>query len=214
MSAARAGQAAARAAGAQVPAARRDTDEVEADVRIIAATNRDLGEDGATGTFREDLFYRLNVDPDRLPPLRERREDIPLLAEPLRRRFATEMGKPLSGRSPDEAVMPASPRTTGPGNIRELENAIERAVALERSRSILSRACPSSCSAQPSPPRVRPCRRNFPGNGFDSSSTSSTSSGRTSPRRSARRRRQGEGRGAARDEVQVVQHARKRYNLK
>jgi two-component system response regulator PilR (NtrC family) len=105
------------------------TDEVEVDVRVIAATNRPLEAMVRERRFREDLFYRLNVIPINVPPLRERREDIPLLAEHFLRAFAREMGKDVTGFAP--AVLDRLTAHGWPGNVRELENAIERAVALE-----------------------------------------------------------------------------------
>ena len=116
------------------------TEEVEADIRVIAATNRDLSKMVAAGEFREDLFYRINVIPMRLPALRERVEDIPFLAEHFVTRFAEQMGKGINGISGDAlACLKAYP---WPGNIRELENAVERAVALERTPKILTESLP------------------------------------------------------------------------
>jgi len=118
------------------------TDEVEADLRIIAATNKDLARLVAEGQFREDLFYRINVIPIRLPALRERTEDIPLLAEHFLARFAEQMGKSVAGIS--GAAVAAMKAYAWPGNIRELENAMERAVALETTPSILAESLPDS----------------------------------------------------------------------
>jgi two-component system, NtrC family, response regulator PilR len=116
------------------------TEEVDADIRVIAATNRDLSKMVAGGGFREDLFYRINVIPMRLPALRERVEDIPFLAEHFVGRFAQQMGKRITGISGDAlACLKAYP---WPGNIRELENAVERAVALERTPAILVDSLP------------------------------------------------------------------------
>jgi two-component system, NtrC family, response regulator PilR len=116
------------------------TEEVDADIRIIAATNRDLTKMVAEARFREDLFYRINVIPLRLPPLRDRRDDIPLLAEHFAARFAGQMGKKIAGISGGAmSLLQAYP---WPGNIRELENAMERAVALERTPSILPESLP------------------------------------------------------------------------
>jgi len=118
------------------------TDEVEADIRIIAATNRDLSKMVAEGRFREDLFYRINVIPLRLPSLRERREDIPAIAEHFVTRFAQQMGKDISGISGE--AMACLKGYAWPGNVRELENAMERAVALERSATILTESLPEA----------------------------------------------------------------------
>jgi two-component system response regulator HydG len=106
------------------------TGPVRVDVRIVAATNKDLQQLVATGSFREDLFYRLAVFPVRLPPLRERREDIPLLAATFLRRLAEKNGKRLTGFSP--AALAALEAAPWPGNVRELLHAIERAVILAR----------------------------------------------------------------------------------
>jgi two-component system response regulator PilR (NtrC family) len=108
--------------------------EVPIDVRVLAATNRDVEADVAAGKFRQDLYYRLNVIRVELPPLRDRREDIAPLTERLVRRFAREMSKDLIGVTPD--ALRALERYAFPGNVRELENVIERAVALAGSRSI------------------------------------------------------------------------------
>jgi two-component system response regulator PilR (NtrC family) len=118
------------------------TEEVEADIRIIAATNRDLSRMVAEGQFREDLFYRINVIPVRLPALRERSEDIPLVAEHFVARFSEQMGKPVTGIS--AAALDAMCAYAWPGNIRELENAMERAVALERTPTILLESLPDA----------------------------------------------------------------------
>jgi two-component system response regulator PilR (NtrC family) len=105
------------------------TDEVAANIRVIAATNRDLAAMVGEGQFREDLFWRLNVIPIRLPALRERADDVPIIAEHFLSKFTQEMGKSLQGFTADAtAALTAYP---WPGNVRELENVVERAVALE-----------------------------------------------------------------------------------
>ncbi|MCC7125935.1 MAG: sigma-54-dependent Fis family transcriptional regulator [Acidobacteria bacterium] len=100
----------------------------QVDVRVIAATNRDLRLLVADGKFQEDLYYRLNVIPITLPPLRDRREDVPLLVDHFVRRFAESLGKRIDGVDP--AVVVELQRYDWPGNVRELENTIERAVVL------------------------------------------------------------------------------------
>jgi two-component system response regulator AtoC len=104
------------------------TETVHVSVRLVAATNRDLREEVRGGRFREDLFYRLHVVPITLPSLRERPEDIPLLARLFVERFAAKLQRPVTGIDP--AAMDALRAHAWPGNIRELENAIERAVLL------------------------------------------------------------------------------------
>jgi transcriptional regulator with GAF, ATPase, and Fis domain len=96
------------------------------DVRIICATNRSLEKEVEKGTFRQDLFYRLRVFPIRLPPLRERREDIPLLVEHFLRKYTVEMNKPVAGVTPESLDQLAA--YSWPGNIRELENEVQRLV--------------------------------------------------------------------------------------
>jgi two-component system response regulator PilR (NtrC family) len=104
-------------------------EESDVDVRIIAATNKDFEKEIAEGRFREDLYYRLSVIPIQLPPLRERREDIPLLARHFLETFRKTMEKPINGISPE--AMRRLEEYDWPGNVRELENTMERAVALE-----------------------------------------------------------------------------------
>ena len=104
------------------------THTIRIDVRLVAATNRDLAHMVADGQFRSDLYYRLNVFPVMLPPLRERRDDIPLLARHFTQRFARRMGRQIE--SIPTAVMEAMIHYPWPGNIRELQNVIERAVIL------------------------------------------------------------------------------------
>jgi len=103
---------------------------VEVDVRLIAATNRDLKEAISKGTFREDLYYRLNVVNIHIPPLRERKEDIPLLASAFLREFAQENAKPLEGI--DAKARLAMYNYPWPGNVRQLRNSIESAVVLAK----------------------------------------------------------------------------------
>ena len=116
------------------------TEEVQADIRIIAATNQDLPKLVAEGRFREDLFYRINVIPIQLPALRDRREDIPLLAEHFLEKFATQMGKPVQSLSNEAHERLAA--YAWPGNVRELENVMERALALEQTPVVLPETLP------------------------------------------------------------------------
>jgi Nif-specific regulatory protein len=96
------------------------------DVRIVAATNRDLEAEVQAGRFREDLLYRLKVFPVRVPPLRERRDDVPLLAEHFRERYTREFGKPVGGFTPEALALLSA--HDWPGNVRELENEVQRLV--------------------------------------------------------------------------------------
>ena len=116
------------------------TDEVRADVRVIAATNQELPRLVAEGRFREDLFYRINVIGVHLPPLRDRAEDVPLLADHFLAKFAGQMEKPIRAisRETHERLM----AYRWPGNVRELENAIERAVAVEQTPTLLPESLP------------------------------------------------------------------------
>src|SRR5580692_10111172 len=115
-------------------------EETDVDVRVIAATNKDLEKAIAAGEFREDLFYRLSVIPIHVPSLRERREDIPLLARHFLEGFRKSMEKPIEGISPQ--AMRHLESYDWPGNVRELENTIERAVALESGPEISTGVLP------------------------------------------------------------------------
>jgi formate hydrogenlyase transcriptional activator len=124
------------------------------DVRVIAATNRDLPAAIAAGRFRSDLYYRLNVFPIQVPPLRERREDIPLLVDYFAARFAARAGKKIRGVERRTARLLAS--YDWPGNVRELQNVVERAVIL--SDDGILRIDPGALAAQAAPPRPRSSR--------------------------------------------------------
>ncbi|HVX93660.1 MAG TPA: sigma 54-interacting transcriptional regulator, partial [Polyangia bacterium] len=114
------------------------------DLRLVAATNQDLRAAVREGRFREDLYYRLNVIAVPIPPLRDRREDVPLLAEHFLQLYATRNGRRLAGFS--RAALELLQRYEWPGNVRELENTVERAVVLCRGTSI---------EADDLPPEVR-----------------------------------------------------------
>jgi two-component system response regulator PilR (NtrC family) len=116
------------------------SEEVDVDVRVIAATNKDMEKAIADGSFREDLYYRLSVIPIHLPALRERREDIPLLARAFLDRFRKSMEKDIAGFAPE--ALRRLEAYDWPGNVRELENTVERAVALESSRWITTAGLP------------------------------------------------------------------------
>jgi len=104
------------------------------DVRVLAATHKDLLQEVKNGTFREDLFYRLNVIPIKLPPIRERKNDIPLLVEHFLKLFATEKGKNLQGVGSEAFRLLLD--YSWPGNVRELENTIEHAVVLAKTGQV------------------------------------------------------------------------------
>jgi formate hydrogenlyase transcriptional activator len=110
------------------------TRSIRTDVRLVAATNRDLGKMVEQGQFRADLYYRLNVFPIHIPPLRERRDDIPILIRYFVDKYAKAMNRKID-RIP-ESVMDALTRYAWPGNIRELQNFMERAVILSEGSSL------------------------------------------------------------------------------
>jgi two-component system response regulator PilR (NtrC family) len=139
-------------------------EELQADIRVIAATNQDLTKAVADGRFREDLFYRINVIPIALPPLRERREDIPLLADHFLAKYSEQMGKAITGIArPAHDLLQ---QYDWPGNIRELENVMERAVALERTPAILPDSLPSAIRTT-GPKSTLPATDALPETGFD-----------------------------------------------
>jgi len=121
------------------------TEDIGVDVRVIAATNKHLPDLIRKGTFREDLFYRLNVIPIHLPSLRERPEDIPLLVEGFVTRFCQQNRRPAKPVS--EEAMALLARYSWPGNVRELENALERAIALEQSDVLTAASLPEEIRA-------------------------------------------------------------------
>jgi len=137
------------------------TEEIQVDVRIIAATNRDLSEMVAENQFREDLFYRISVIPLHLPPLRHRRDDIPLLADHFLARLNASMGRKIDRLSAEALKKIES--YDWPGNVRELENAMERAFILETANELSPQHLPESVS---STSRMRAVA-DFPNEGFD-----------------------------------------------
>ena len=144
-------------------------EEMQADIRVVAATNQDLSKLVADGRFREDLFYRINVIGIHLPPLRDRREDIPLLAGHFLAKYSEQMGKTINGIAHE--AMEVLQKHDWPGNIRELENTIERAVALEATPAILVDSLPRSLfgeSSRQSAASAAPAMDGaLPASGFD-----------------------------------------------
>jgi DNA-binding NtrC family response regulator len=142
------------------------------DVRVIAATNRDLVKEVAQGTFREELYYRLNVVPITLPALRERQQDIPLLVNHFIVKFNDRLKKSVTGINPE--ALEALLRYPFPGNIRELENILERAVLLSESPvlglrdlppnlfTVTAQAAASAAPPAPSAPAAAPAPSNIP----------------------------------------------------
>jgi len=110
-----------------------ESQTIKVDVRVIAATNADLAKMVAEGTFREDLYYRLHVIPVTLPPLRERKEDVPLLVQHFLQKYCGELGRPVMTVS--QPALRCLMAYAWPGNVRQLENAIERAIAMSGSRT-------------------------------------------------------------------------------
>ncbi len=122
---------------------------LEVDVRVIAATNKNLTEEMKKGTFREDLYYRLNVIPIFVPPLRERKDDIPLLASYFLQKFSRERGKEVTGFSPE--VIETLLAHSWPGNVRELENVIDHASIISKQDKVLSKDLPQYLFQTPLP---------------------------------------------------------------
>jgi DNA-binding NtrC family response regulator len=116
------------------------TEEIPVDVRIIAASNKDLKKSINDGDFREDLFYRLNVISFEMPPLRKRKEDIPLLVTHFLKKYCNGMGRQMKRIAPE--VVDVLESYPWPGNVRELENAIERVVAIEERGTITKGSLP------------------------------------------------------------------------
>jgi len=132
------------------------TKTVKVDIRILSATNKDLKEEVKKGVFREDLFYRLNVVPIHLPPLRQRKEDIPLLIEHFLKIYNDKNGRSLRGFHP--RALDAMMRYSWPGNIRELENVVERAVILTRDEYVSLPELPDAMAravGEPAPWRIK-----------------------------------------------------------
>ncbi|MEW6058073.1 MAG: sigma-54 dependent transcriptional regulator [Bdellovibrionota bacterium] len=130
------------------------TDNIKVDVRVISATNRNLEEAIQKGSFREDLYYRLNVINIRTPALRDRKQDIPELMEHFVRKFGLGMGKPVSQVSPE--ALEALLKYDFPGNVRELENMMERAMALEGSSEITVESLPPTIQRMAREPVIVP----------------------------------------------------------
>ncbi|MDP3015909.1 MAG: sigma-54 dependent transcriptional regulator [Deltaproteobacteria bacterium] len=140
------------------------TEDIQVDVRIISATNKDLEEAVREKQFREDLFYRLNVIQIRIPSLRERKEDIPLLTSHFLKRYSEELGKQISQISPE--ALRVLVQYDYPGNVRELQNIIERAMALETSQELTAQNLSSYIEEQ-LPSKKRPLDLEIPSEGVD-----------------------------------------------
>ncbi|MCA9751685.1 MAG: sigma-54-dependent Fis family transcriptional regulator, partial [Gemmatimonadetes bacterium] len=128
--------------------------DIEVGLRIVAATNRDLKREAQEGRFREDLFFRLNVVPIDIPPLRERPEDVPILASFFVQTFNRELGRAVRGFSPEARELLRGYHW--PGNVRELKNVIERAILLESSDVILGSHLPLEVSSRKATPAALP----------------------------------------------------------
>src|SRR5262249_32093160 len=131
-----------------------DNESIPVDVRVVAATHRDLRQAVASGAFREDLYYRLNVVTISLPPLRERLDDLPLLARHFLDKHTRAAGKSVAGFAPESIQVLCAHHW--PGNVRELEHAIERAVALTSTPILLPEDLPHDVRAGPSGPGPTP----------------------------------------------------------
>jgi len=140
------------------------TEDIRVDVRIISATNKDLEEGVREKRFREDLFYRLNVIQIKIPPLREKREDIPLLTTHFLKKYSEELNKNMSTISPEALRILLN--YDYPGNVRELQNIIERAVALESTQELTAQNLSSYLDEQ-LPLKKRPLDLEIPNEGID-----------------------------------------------
>jgi two-component system response regulator PilR (NtrC family) len=138
-------------------------EETSIDTRVIAATNRDISAMVKQGSFREDLFYRVSVIPIELPPLRERREDIPELVEHFVQKFCTQAGRRLGVSERSKELLELY---SWPGNVRELEHTIERAVALERTDNIQPESLPQAVTNY-NPATVTPQESGLPEEGLN-----------------------------------------------
>ena len=121
-------------------------ERIRVDFRLVTATNRDLGQEVAAGRFREDLFYRLNVVPIQVPPLRQRPEDLPLLIAAFLKEFCGREGKVLNFSNQTQSLLLSY---GWPGNVRQLRNVIERMVVLARGKTLLPAALPTEIVAPP-----------------------------------------------------------------
>ena len=126
---------------------------VKVDIRLVAATNKDLTREVREGRFREDLFYRLNVIAVKVPPLRDRLDDVPLLADFFLRRYADKNGKPMAGFV--RGAMDTLENHNWPGNVRELENVVERAVVLTKGQVISEEDLPANLGGEGEGPGAR-----------------------------------------------------------
>jgi len=134
--------------------------DITVDLRVVAATHRDLKRAVSEGAFREDLYFRLNVVPIEMPPLRERTEDIGILAEHFIARFCRELGRPAARLHPD--ALRAFIDYPWPGNVRELKNVIERVVLLEADDEILSEHLPTEIVRPPQRDEASSASHPFP----------------------------------------------------
>ncbi len=165
------------------------SETIKVDVRVVSATNRDLEKQIADGTFREDLYYRLNVFPIVLPPLRDRTSDIGVLAEHFVQKYAPGAGKPVRGL--DAGAIAALSGYSWPGNVRELENVIERALILTRGPEITAADLEFTRrpnAVAPAAPAAAPRRRAPPTGRGRSASACRSRSAPPSSRRSTPRR--------------------------
>ena len=141
------------------------SDEVPVDVRVVAATNRDLAVEVKAGRFREDLYYRLNVVQIDMPPLRARGDDVAVLTQHFVKKFAEEYGKAVRGATPE--VQRLLRGYTFPGNVRELQNIIERAVALEQGTLLTAASLPERLQGGLAPGVEETQEEAFPDEGID-----------------------------------------------